>query len=150
EGPAQRGDLLGLAPAHERRRVRSVAALHHPPDHVGAGAVDQLGQLVEVLVDHLVRPAREDHADQDDALPDGALDERPGQQVAQESIPGWMSTSATLRTGPARCALACSSSPRVTSSVPPGLRTRRGPSAWTAPQLRAAAAAATLPVPQAS
>src|SRR6202034_4447584 len=87
-------------------------------------------------------------ADEDDPLPKGALDERPGQHVAQESIPGWMLTCATLRTGPARYVVASSSEPSVTSSMPPGFRTRTT-SAATAPQLRAAAAAATLPVPQA-
>ena len=102
EAPAERGDLLGLAPAHERGRVGSLPALHHAADDVGAGTVDEAGQLVELLADLLLGQAREDHPHQNDPLPEGALDERPGQQVAQDSIPGWMSMSATLRTGPAR------------------------------------------------
>ena len=76
--PAQRGDLGGLAPADERRRVGRVAALHDPAHDVGAGAVDQLGQLVELLVDQLGGPAGKDDADEDDPLPERALDERPG------------------------------------------------------------------------
>ncbi len=55
ERAAQRGDLLRLPPTDEGGRVGRVAPLHHAPDHVGAGAVDQLGQLVELLVD---RPRR--------------------------------------------------------------------------------------------
>ncbi len=102
EALAQRGDLLGLAAADEGRRVGSVAPLHDAAHDVGARAVHQAGQLVQLLADHLLGQTGEDHPDQNDPLPEGALNERPGQQVAQESIPGWMSMSATLRTGPAR------------------------------------------------
>src|SRR6185437_8340928 len=144
------GDLLGLAPSDEGGRLGGVPALHHAADHVGPGAVDQLGQLVEGLVDRFGGEAGEDDADQDDPLPEGPIDQGPRQDVAQESIPGWTSSSATLRTGPARIAGSPAPGPRVTSSVPPGLRTRIGPSPATTPQARAAAAAATLPVPQAS
>ena len=58
ERAAQRGDLLGLAPPDEGGRFRRVPALHHAAHHVGPGAVDQLGQLVEGLVDRLGRDAR--------------------------------------------------------------------------------------------
>ena len=145
----ERGDLLGLAAADEGGGVGRVAPLHDAADDVGTRAVDQPCQLVQLLADLLLGQAREDHPDQNDPLPEGALDERPGQHVAQESIPGWMSMSATLRTGPARYVVASSSAPSVTSRIPPGLRTRTVPLVRTAPQLRAAAAAATLPVPQA-
>ena len=79
-----------------------VPPLHDSAHDVGPGAVHQLRELVQLLLDQLGGQAREDHPDEDDPLPEGALDERPGQQVAQESIPGWMSMSATLRTGPAK------------------------------------------------
>ena len=102
EAPAQRGDLLGLAATDEGRGVGRVAPLHDAADDIGTGAVHQLRQLVELLADHLLGQPGKDDAHQDDPLPEGALNERPGQQVAQESIPGWMSMSATLRTGPAR------------------------------------------------
>ena len=149
EAPAQLGDLLGLAPPDEGGGVGRVAPLHDAADHVGTRAVHQPRQLVQLLVDHLLGQAGEDHPDENDPLPEGPLDERPRQQVAQESIPGWMVTSATLRTGPARYVVAPSSAPSVTSRIPPGLRTRTVLPSGTAPQLRAAAAAATLPVPQA-
>jgi len=102
EAPAQLGDLLRLAAPDERGGVGCVASLHHAPHDVGTGAVDEQGELVELVVHHLVGEPREDDADEEDALPEGALDERPGQEAAQESIPGWISMSATLRTGPAR------------------------------------------------
>ena len=98
----ERGDLLRLAAPDERRRVRSITTLHDAADDIGSRAVDQLGQLVELLVDHLGGEPGKYHAHEDDALSKRPLNERPGQQIAQESIPGWMSTSATLRTGPAR------------------------------------------------
>ena len=79
ELPAQSGDLLGLAPADEGGGVGRVAPLHHAAHDVGARAVDQLRQLVEVLVDQLGGQAGEDDADEDDPLPERALDERPGQ-----------------------------------------------------------------------
>ena len=102
EAAAERGDLLRLAAPDEGGRVGRVAPLHDPAHDVGARAVHQLRQLVELLVDQLVGEPGEDDPDEDDPLPERALDERPGQHVAQESIPGWMSMSATLRTGPAR------------------------------------------------
>ena len=110
-------------PDRERR-----AAVRPRPTTSAPGAVDELGQLVELRVDPLGGQAGEDDADQDDALPERALDERPGQQIAQESIPGWISTSATMRTGPARWAEPPSPDPSATSSTPPGLRTRTAPS----------------------
>ena len=138
---AQGGDLRRLSPPHEGRGVRRLSSLHHSPDDVGSRAVDQLGQLVELLGDRLGRAAREHHPHQDDPLPDRAGDERPRQQAAQESSPGWMSTSATLRTGPARNVLTAppssAASPRVTVSIPPGLRTRTSaPPDTTAPAAR--------------
>ena len=78
EAFAERGDLGGFAPSDERGWVGRVATLHDPPDDIGSGAVDQLGQLVELLGDPLGGPTREDDADQDDPLPDSALNERPG------------------------------------------------------------------------
>src|ERR1019366_2325977 len=150
ECAAQRGDLLGFAAPDERGRLRGVPPLHDAPHHVCPGTVHQLRQLVERLVDRFGRDAGEDDAHQDDALAERPVDQRPGQHVRQESIPGWMSMSATLRTGPARNAGSSAPAPSVTSSVPPGLRTRTGPLPSSTPQARAAAAAATLPVPQAS
>ena len=103
--PAQLGQLLGLAPPDEGGRVRPVAALHDPGDHVGPGRVDQEGQLVEGRP----RPPRR-------RCPAGP---RPPGRCARgttgrSGVPGEplahvahtmrvrRPTSATLRTGPAR------------------------------------------------
>ena len=59
EAAAQRGDLLRLAPPDERGRVGGVAPLHDAAHDVGAGAVHQLRQLVELLLDHLGWSGRE-------------------------------------------------------------------------------------------
>ena len=147
---AQRRDLLGLAATDEGGGVGRVAPLHDTADDIGARAVDQARQLVELLGHHLLGQAREDHPHQNDPLPEGALNERPRQHVAQESIPGWMSTSATLRTGPARYVVAPVVGPErhLEESRPDCARAPCRPRVRR-PNSRAAAAAATLPVPQA-
>ena len=65
-------------PTRRRSPGRGRPPLHHPTDHVGAGGVDQQLQLVERRVHRLVVVGREADPDQDDALPEGALDEGRG------------------------------------------------------------------------
>ena len=84
----------GLTESETSKTVQAAGMTVHYHD-IGTGAVHQLRQLVEVLPDHLVGQPGEHDADEDDPLPERALDERPGQQVAQDNSPGWMSTSAT-------------------------------------------------------
>ena len=72
---AQLVQLGGLALADEPGVVGVVAPLHHPADLVGAGRVDQRGELVEAGLGGLVVGAGERDADEHDALADGAFDE---------------------------------------------------------------------------
>ena len=74
----------------------------------------------------------------------------PGNRLLKRASPGGCRCRPPCAPGRPGSVVAPSSAPSVTSRIPPGLRTRTVPSRRTAPQLRAAAAAATLPVPQAS
>ena len=76
DGEAQLAQLLGLALAQVPGVVRRVASLHQASCLVGAGRVDQQGQLVEAGVGVLVGGAGQRHPDEHDALPVAALDER--------------------------------------------------------------------------
>ena len=78
EAAAQLGDLLGFAAPDEGGRVGGITTLHDAADDIGTGAVDQLGQFVQLLRDHLRGEPGEHHTHQDDALPKRSLDERPG------------------------------------------------------------------------
>ena len=70
EAATELGDLLRLAPSDERGRVRRVPPLHDSAHDVGPGAVDQLRQLVQLLLDQLGGQAGEDDPDEDDPLPE--------------------------------------------------------------------------------
>ena len=76
DGEAQLAELLGLALADEPRAIRDVAALGEPGRLVGSGGVDQRGELVEAGLGLLVGDSGKGDADEDDALAEGALDER--------------------------------------------------------------------------
>ncbi len=78
ERNGQVADLVGLALPDEGRGVGPVTALGDPGDDVGAGGVDELGQLVERLVDGLVIGVVTDDTDDDDSFPEGAVDEPSG------------------------------------------------------------------------
>ena len=78
---AQLAQLLGLALADEPRVVGVVALLHQAGHDVGAGRVDQRGQLVEAGLRRLLVGAGERDADDDDALADRALDERRAERL---------------------------------------------------------------------
>ena len=112
--------LLGLAPPDEGGRVGPVAALHDPAHHVGAGRVDEQGQLVEVGVDGVGRRPREHHPDEHDPLPEAALDERHGRVAT--------SVAATGRSG--RSALAPVASTRTSSTAS---STVTSPTFWVGP-----------------
>ncbi len=70
---AQLGDL---ALADVGGRLRARATLDDAADDVGAGRVDQQLQLVEAGLGVLVERGRQGHADEEDLLPEGPLDER--------------------------------------------------------------------------
>ena len=76
DGQTQLVQLLGLALADVPGVVGRVAPLHHPADLVGAGGVDQQGELVEAGFDRLVVVLRAGDGDQHDPLTDRAVDER--------------------------------------------------------------------------
>ena len=67
--------LLGLAPPDVGGRIGLVASLQDPGRLVGAGRVDQEGQLVQVALRLLLPLGRNGHPDQDDLLPEAALDQ---------------------------------------------------------------------------
>ncbi len=71
-------ELVGLALAQVGGGVGGHAPLDDPTHHVGAGGVHQQGQLVEVELGLLHVAAGEGDAHDDDALPEGAVDERVG------------------------------------------------------------------------
>ena len=68
--------LVDLALADEPRVIGRVAALHHPAGLVGAGGVDQQGQLVEAGLGVAVGVTGQRDAHQHDLLALGALDQR--------------------------------------------------------------------------
>ena len=80
-------DLLGLAAADEGRRVGPVTALDDPADGVGAGGVDELGELVEVHRELVLAAAGELHADEHDLLAERPLDEPAGGLAAELAEP---------------------------------------------------------------
>ena len=76
DGEAQQAQLLGLALADEPGVIGVVAPLHHAAGLVGAGGVDQRGELVEAGVGVVVGDVGEGDTDEHDALPHGAVDQR--------------------------------------------------------------------------
>jgi hypothetical protein len=66
-GPHDVAELVGLAGADVRRRVRLVAALDHALEHLRTRGLGQGGELGERVLGVTQRPAGP-HADEDDAL----------------------------------------------------------------------------------
>ena len=91
-GQRQLAQLLGLALAHVGGRVGRLAPLVDAADLVGAGGVDQQGQLVDRVLGLLDRLGWDGDADQHDLLAEGPFDQRHGD--APSSI------SATYAAGP--------------------------------------------------
>ena len=92
---AQLAQLLGLALADEPGAVRRVAPLGDAGRLVGAGRVDERGELVEAGLGLLVGHAGKGDTDEHDALTEGALDERraEGFGVGAVAAHGWEARS---------------------------------------------------------
>ncbi len=130
-GLADPAQLLGFAPADIGRRVRGLAPLHDTGRLIGAGGVDEQGELVEAGLDLLERARPRHHPDEHDLLPEPPVDEGRRHEFHAESPPapdagepgGLDLDAGHAPTGPASVAITASrSSPeRTTSAVPPGL-----------------------------
>jgi len=73
---AEIAQLFGLALADEPGVIGMVAALHETPDLVGTGGVDEGREFVEAGIGLLVGGVGHPDADENNAFPEGALDER--------------------------------------------------------------------------
>ena len=152
-----------------RHSSRSSSALPLPMNHVwsgwsrrctmraglvGAGGVDQRGELVEAGVGVVVGDVGERDADEHDALPDGAVDERGAERFGVRGVASLVhvhdgagtlasSTVATNVVGPVRVIRRGSSPSNATIALPPSMCTTIFPSRGVAsPHRRAAYAAA--------
>ena len=152
---AQVAELLGLALADEPRVVGWSRRWTRRADLVGAGRVDQCGELVEAGVGVFFGGVGERHPDEDDALPDRAVDEGGAERFVVRVGHGLgYSIVATYVVGPVSVTLAGAwGSPLATKptlALPPSMWTVSFPSASAAkPHRHAATAAAHAPVPHA-
>ena len=76
DGEGQFAQLLRLALADVVRGIRCAAPLRDASDDVGTGGVDEALEFVEALVHFFFGVVVENDADDDDLLPDRALNER--------------------------------------------------------------------------
>ena len=119
--------LGGFPLADVGRRVGGVASLDDPIDGICTGRVDQLGQLVERFVGLGLQGPRKRDSDQQDLLPEGAIDEgtrlsprtHQSRRGARRIHSSGTSIVAIWLAGPARVTV----SPRPTIAEPPGMRT---------------------------
>ncbi len=85
DGLRQLVEFLGLAPSHEGGRIGVIATLDDAADDVGTGRAHQEGELVEVGLDRFGRRPGEHHSHEDDALAEGAFDQRHGSRTTEFS-----------------------------------------------------------------
>ena len=108
DGGGQVPQLPSLAPSHVGGRVGVVATLDDPSGLVGAGRVDEQGQLIEMALGLIGALGGNRDPDQHDLLPEGALDQAHGRTTQM----------AMCTLGPA--SVAVPSGCRATTASPPG------------------------------
>ena len=97
DGQADRPQFFGLPGSEEGGRIGRRAALDETLGDVGAGRVHQQGQFIQGGLGLGQGGVGEDHADQHDALPDGAGDEGVGEC---RLVGGHASSGVKASTGP--------------------------------------------------